>query len=213
VPEWAAIEQGWSEMLERLANNAAALAAAAPEVPMTTEPCMEHRWLQRLVGDWTFEGEAIMDPQKPGEKFSGTESVRAIGDLWVMAEGKGEMPGDGAASMVMTLGYDPDKGRFVGTFIASMMTYLWRYDGALDTATNTLILDSQGPNMAVPGTMAKFQASKQGRRPPRDAFKDAGRRRPVAPGHGLELPEKALTREPPLAAAASVRALPENVKK
>jgi hypothetical protein len=40
-----------------------------------------------------------------------------------------------------------------------MMTYLWRYDGALDTATNTLTLDSEGPNMAVPGTMAKFQDS------------------------------------------------------
>ena len=34
--------------------------------------------------------------------------------------------------MIMTLGYDPQKKRFVGTLIGSMMTHLWVYDGALD---------------------------------------------------------------------------------
>lgn len=59
------------------------------------EPQKEHRWLQKLVGEWTFEGEAPMGPDKPPEKFKGTERVRSLGDLWFVAEGQGEMPGGG----------------------------------------------------------------------------------------------------------------------
>jgi hypothetical protein len=55
----------------------------------------------------------------------------------------------------MTLGYDPAKKRYTGTFIASMMTYLWIYDGALDAAGNVLVLDAEGPGMN--GKMAKYQ--------------------------------------------------------
>ena len=46
--------------------------------------------------------------------------------------------------MMMSLGFDPQKGRFVGTFIGSMMTHLWIYDGALDASGQALILDAEG---------------------------------------------------------------------
>ena len=52
---------------------------------------------------------------------------------------------------------DPQKKRFVGTFIGSMMTNLWVYDGALDTAERTLTLDAEGPSMAGPGKMAQYK--------------------------------------------------------
>jgi hypothetical protein len=125
------------------------------ECGMTAEPQKEHQWLQKFVGEWTFEGEATMEPGKPPEKFKGTESVRSLGGLWIVAEG--EMPGDGTTNTVMTLGYDPQRKRFVGTFIASMMTHLWPYDGALDAAGKVLTLDTEGPNFAAGGKMAKFQ--------------------------------------------------------
>jgi len=57
----------------------------------------------------------------------------------------------------MTLGYDPQKKRYVGTFIGSMMTHLWVYDGALDAAERVLTLDAEGPSMAAEGKMAKYQ--------------------------------------------------------
>jgi hypothetical protein len=57
----------------------------------------------------------------------------------------------------MTLGYDPQTERFVGTFIASMMTHLWPYNGALDATGKVLTLDSEGPSFAGDGTMAKYQ--------------------------------------------------------
>jgi hypothetical protein len=58
--------------------------------------------------------------------------------------------------MIMTLGYDPQTKRFVGTWIGSMMTHLWIYDGALDAAERVLALESDGPSMAGDGSMARY---------------------------------------------------------
>jgi hypothetical protein len=124
---------------------------------MKIEPQKEHQWLQKLVGEWTSEAEAAMEPGKPSEKFKGTESVRSVGGLWIVAEGRGEMPGGGTATLMMTLGYDPQKQRYVGTWIGSMMTHLWVYDGTLDAAGRVLTLDAEGPSMVTEGKMAKYQ--------------------------------------------------------
>jgi Protein of unknown function (DUF1579) len=86
---------------------------------MQFQPEKEHQWLRKLVGEWTYEVEARIGADKPVEKFTGSESVRSIGDFWVQCEGRGQMweasETGGTAIMVMTLGYDPHKGRFVGT--------------------------------------------------------------------------------------------------
>jgi len=124
---------------------------------MNAEPQEEHRWLQQLVGQWTFEGEATMEPGQPPSKHNGSETVRAIGDLWILGEGSGEMPGGGKATMLLTLGYDPQKKRFVGTWLGSMMTHLWIYDGELDAARKILTLNAEGPDMSNEGNMAKYR--------------------------------------------------------
>ena len=124
---------------------------------MMAEPQKEHEWLQKLVGEWTYESEATMEPGKPPERFSGTETVRSLGGLWILAEGRGEMPGGGTATTMMTLGYDPQKKRVVGTWVGSMMTYLWVYDGELDVAARVLTLSAEGPSMAAEGKIAKYK--------------------------------------------------------
>lgn len=124
---------------------------------MMAEPQKEHQWLQRLMGEWTYEIEMKMKPDEPPVKSQGTETVRSLGGLWIVAEGQGEMPGGGMGTSIMTLGYDPQKKRFVGTWVGSMMTNLWVYDGALDAAGSVLTLDSEGPGMAGDGTMASYQ--------------------------------------------------------
>lgn len=121
---------------------------------MHAEPQQEHQWLQQLLGDWAFETEATMEPGKPPQKFSGTESVRSLGGVWVICEGQGEMPGGGTGHTIMTLGYDPAKKRFVGTFIGSMMTNMWLYDGEL--VGNVLTLDTVGPSFSGEG-LTKYQ--------------------------------------------------------
>lgn len=107
------------------------------------EPTREHAWLQKLIGQWESEMDCDMGPGQPPMKSKGTESVRSIGGLWTMGEGQGELPGGGMATSIMTLGYDPKRQRFVGTFIASMMTHMWTYEGTLEG--DTLTLDTVGP--------------------------------------------------------------------
>ncbi len=122
---------------------------------MHAEPQKQHQWLQKLVGEWTYEHECGTGPDKPPEKLTGTESVRSLGGVWVLCEGRGEMPGGGPATTLMTLGYDPVKQRYVGTFIGSMMTHLWIYDGQLDPAGKVLTLDTEGPSFSAEGKMAE----------------------------------------------------------
>jgi hypothetical protein len=124
---------------------------------MNSEPQREHQWLQKLVGEWSSEAEAIVRPDEPPMKSQGTESVRSLGGLWILAEGKGDMPGCGPATMMLTLGYDPQMKRFVGTWVGSMMTHLWVYEGVLDDSGHVLTLDTQGPGMEGGGKMARYQ--------------------------------------------------------
>lgn len=121
------------------------------------EPQEEHRWLQQLVGEWAFETEMSMGPDQPVMKTAGTESVRSLGGLWTLSETVGPMPDGEECRSIITLGYDPERKRFVGTFVASVMTKLWIYDGQLDATGKVLTLDAEGPSMTGDGTTAKYQ--------------------------------------------------------
>jgi hypothetical protein len=125
------------------------MATETQQDQMMAKPQKQHDWLHRFVGEWTCEAESIMGPNEPPVKTSGTESVRSIGGLWIMAEGQGECPGTNEpATTILTLGYDVQKQQYVGSFIASMMTYLWIYrDGRLDADQRTLTLNTEGPAM------------------------------------------------------------------
>jgi hypothetical protein len=121
------------------------------------KPQKEHRWLQKFVGEWTYEGEAPMAPDQPPAKFSGSEKLHPLGELWVSGESQGITSGGSPETSLLTLGYDPDKRRFVGTWLGSMMTYLWVYDGELDASETTLTLNAEGPSMSDDGKMAKYR--------------------------------------------------------
>jgi len=121
------------------------------------QPQKEHHWLARLVGAWTYESECTMGPDQPPMKMTGSEVVRSLGGLWTVGEATGDLPDGGAFHAIMTLGYDPVSGRFMDTFIASMMPHLWLYNGALDANEQVLTLDSEGPSCTGDGTMAKYQ--------------------------------------------------------
>jgi hypothetical protein len=101
--------------------------------------------------------EASMGPDQPPMTSKGSEVVRSLGGLWTVAEGKGEMPDGKPATMIMTLGYDPLKKRYVGTWIGSMMTHLWIYDGEIDASGNVLTLAADGPSFTDPNATAKYR--------------------------------------------------------
>lgn len=119
------------------------------------EPQAEHKWLEQLVGEWEWEMEAPAGPDQPAMKHTGTDSVRSL-TLWVQCHGTHTMPDGGEAKTVMTLGYDTAKKKFVGTFIGSMMTNLWVYEGELDAAGKVLTLAADGPSMIDPTQTTKY---------------------------------------------------------
>lgn len=147
-------------LLASLAVGAAALQDATEMMPTPAEPAAQHAWLQRLVGEWTCTVEAAMDEGLPPMTFESTESVRSIGGLWIVAESRGELAGSPFASM-LTLGYDPEKKAFVGSWIDTMHTHLWTYTGQLDEASGTLTLDTEGPSFEQPGTMGRYRETLQ----------------------------------------------------
>jgi hypothetical protein len=124
--------------------------------PGMEKPQAEHQWLHKLIGEWTCEGEATPVPGQPPARWTCTEAVRSLGGMWVVGESHGEMPGGGASHMMITFGFDLKKRRYVGTFVGSMMSSMWVYEGTLDAAGRVLTLDTHGPAMSGDGS-AKYQ--------------------------------------------------------
>jgi hypothetical protein len=114
----------------------------------SAKPQKQHEFLQRIVGDWVMvstSGHEGYNPDDPEQVF--TETVKSIGGLWIVGEGKGKMPDGSPMTALITVGYDPDKGDFVGTWVGSMMTNLWVYKGWLEADGKTLTLEAEGPAM------------------------------------------------------------------
>lgn len=124
---------------------------------MFAKPQKEHDWLQQMVGEWESEMTCQMGPGQPLSTTKGTESVRSLGGVWTVGDGTGETPGGTPCTTVMTLGFDPAKGRFVGTFVASIMSMIWHYEGSLEADGKTLALDTQGPSMAGDGAISPYR--------------------------------------------------------
>lgn len=124
---------------------------------MFAEALDEHRWLTKLAGQWTFEATCDTGADSPPLVSNGTQNFIPIGELWIVGEGTSTMPDGGPAATRITLGYDPQKERFVGSWIGSMMTYHWVYEGTLDAEGRVLTLDAVGPSFSGDGAMAKYQ--------------------------------------------------------
>jgi Protein of unknown function (DUF1579) len=109
------------------------------------------------VGEWDFESECEMGNDQPKSKTVGKQRTQALGSLWTL--GEMEMPGPDSKPMrsIMTLGFDPERKKFVGTFVTACMTYLWLYEGSLDASRRVLTLDCEGPSFTGDGSMAKYQ--------------------------------------------------------
>ncbi len=122
------------------------------------KPVKEHAWLQKLVGDWESEMECQTEPGKPPMKAKSTEKARMLGGFWVVTEGSGEMMG-APFSSVLTLGYDPEKKKYVGTWVDSMGGYMWKYVGTMNEAGTTLTLETEGPCPMQGGKICKFKES------------------------------------------------------
>lgn len=129
--------------------------AVSADPPKMPAPTKEHEWLLKFAGTWEGQGECYFDPNKP-MKLQGTETAKAVGGFWLQSDIKGEFAGQPMAGC-MTLGYDPNKKKFVGTWIDSMSSHMFKYEGTVDSTGNVLTLEGEGPSPLDPSKMAKFK--------------------------------------------------------
>ena len=115
------------------------------------KPKKEHEWLKQFVGEWEYEGTGQC-PGSPPQTMRGTQSYRMIGELWLVGEGGGD-----CGASIITIGYDPQKEKFVGSWFGDMMPNLWAYEGSLDAAERVLTLPCDGPSFTKPGETGKYR--------------------------------------------------------
>lgn len=124
--------------------------AAAPQ------PQPNQQWLKQLVGEWDVKSKMYMEPGAAPMEAAGVDTVRAVGEYFVIAEVNSTMMGMPFTG-VMTLGYIEAEGKYAGTWIDSMTSHLWVYEGAVNEAGDALVLRTEGPSMEAPGATAKYK--------------------------------------------------------
>jgi hypothetical protein len=134
----------------------AAFALAPQQPPEMPKPVKEHEWLKQIEGEWETTGEMQMAPDQPVIKSKGIEKNRMNGAFWLVSNQKGECMGM-TMECVFTLGYDPSKKKYVGTWIDNMTPHLWSYEGEVDSAGKTLTLLTKGPDPMAPGKTRNFK--------------------------------------------------------
>src|SRR5262249_43491407 len=131
-------------------------AKPAADPQKAAAPARDQAWLEQLVGEWDVKFSIYIQPDQPPAESSGTDSVRALGAHWVVAETKTTMMG-AAYHGILSLGYNAQKKQFGGTWIDSMGGHLWVYQGTLNDAGDTLTLDTQGPSLQSPDQTARYR--------------------------------------------------------
>lgn len=126
-------------MLKKIATLAACLAtvtagAAAYTAATTTQmgpgPTEYHARVMEDLGTWKGEGKMYM-PGMPATSFTGMEVNTKLGEFWLVSKFTTEMMGMPFEGLA-TAGYDPQKEKFVGTWIDVMNPTMSVMEGTLE---------------------------------------------------------------------------------
>lgn len=148
------IRTTWLITLCVLCSSASAF-AQEPQLPGAEK---EHQLLSKFAGEWEVQSEGTLGPGQPQMKCEGTMKGRMLGEFWIVIEVDNSMAGT-RVQAVQTIGYDSSKKKYVGTWVDSMLNYMWKYEGSVDQAGKTLTLDADGPSYLTEGKSAKFRDS------------------------------------------------------
>lgn len=132
------------------------LAQPAEPAKNCDQSTKDQEWLKQLVGEWDIEFKTYMQPDQPPAVAAGTDTVRALGNHWIIAETKTSMMGTPYTG-ILSMGYSPLQKHFHGTWIDSFGGYLWVYKGTLNEAGDTLTLETEGPSLEGPGKTARYK--------------------------------------------------------
>lgn len=144
-------------LLLSLAGALVAATCLAQDAPEMAKPTKEHKLLEQFAGKWISEAKAAMAPGQEPIVCKGAETGRMMGGLWLVAMGEAEMPDGQKGESMITLGYDPAKKCYVGTFVCSAQDMMWEYTGKFDETGKKLILSTEGPSMLETGKTAKYE--------------------------------------------------------
>lgn len=106
----------------------------------------EHEWLEKLVGEWDIETECRMGPGQPIVRDTGTETTTMLNAYWVVGDSRLPIPDGGVMRGRITLGFDPGRGVFIGTYVGDVVPGWFVYEGRLDDQRRVLTLDTTGPD-------------------------------------------------------------------
>lgn len=132
------------------------LAVAGSTGAATAQAPGPAEFLKALAGEWSVVSETTLGPGQEAVRLESREVARIIGGKWLIAEGTGTAAGAPFTS-ILTLGFDPFEGQFVGTWISGRQTHLWTYSGSLDASGSSLTLVTEGPLMGDPETTARYR--------------------------------------------------------
>ncbi len=111
---------------------------------MAPQPTAEHARLKESAGTWSVDCTFFMDPSGEPMQNTATEVVEMVGDFWTVSRFTCDfmgMPFEGRA----TLGYDPASGKWISSWIDSMSTFLFKFDGGYDAEGKVLTMTGKGP--------------------------------------------------------------------
>ncbi len=103
----------------------------------------EHAGLAHEIGVWDADTKMWMAPGAEPMASKAVETNKMLGKMWMVSEFRGEVMG-------MTFvghgqfGYDPQKKKYVGTWIDTFSPHLSVMEGTMDEATKTLTMMSKG---------------------------------------------------------------------
>jgi hypothetical protein len=126
----------------------------AQDMPEMPKPQKEHEFLKKFVGEWESVGKGTPMEGQPAVECNATANTRMMGDFWMVSEGHGDAMGTPMETL-MTVGYDTEKGKYVGTWVDSVFNHMWKYEGTVEG--EKLTLNAEGPDMMNPGRMTQYQ--------------------------------------------------------
>lgn len=124
---------------------AAAFTPALQDMEMP-KPTDEHKRMLAGVGEWEGTLTSYWDPTAKPTPVPAHETVTSIGEFWVLSDFHCTFMGapyHGSGHY----GYDPDKKKYIGTWVDSMSSQFALMEGEMDTKTNALIMRWQAKDM------------------------------------------------------------------
>ena len=110
---------------------------SAPPMP---QPTAEHQKLKEHAGNWKVACKFYMEPGKPPMETSAKETVEMVGEFWTVSKFESEMMGAPFLGRA-TLGFEPQSGKFVSTWIDSMSPTLCNLSGK--QKGDTIVLEGE----------------------------------------------------------------------